>query len=116
MSDFQAGGVDAKKLYQKISWISLISAVAPMMGLFGTVAGMMNAFDVIAKIANPKPSALAADINVALATTFFGLAVAIPTLAMYTYLKIRVTNLITEIGMLTGELVERFRPAPEGAE
>jgi len=75
---------------------------------------MMGAFDQIANVENPSPAQLAGDINTALATTLFGLAVAIPTMAVHAYMKNRISTMVTDLGFLAGEMVERFRPIPEG--
>ncbi|MHC4598748.1 MAG: MotA/TolQ/ExbB proton channel family protein [Planctomycetota bacterium] len=67
------------KLHQKISFLSLISSVSPMMGLLGTVYGMIIAFQKIASARGaPEPAELASGISLALVTTFEGLVVAIP--------------------------------------
>lgn len=104
---------EALKLFQKISYISLISQVAPMLGLLGTVSGMIAAFKIIAAVDNPKVSQLAVGISEALATTLFGLVVAIPMLSFYSFFKNKVTRLVMDLGSISEELVERFRPVQE---
>lgn len=98
------------KLFQKIGWLSLLSAIAPMMGLFGTVTGMFKTFSAIAAAGGSvSPAQLAGGIKMALITTIFGLTVAIPVgIAFYT-LRNRVIKVSTEINAITENLFERFR-------
>ncbi len=96
-------------LNQKVGWLSLIAAVAPMMGLLGTVNGMITTFGTIAMKASVKPGDLAGGIKGALITTLLGLTVAIPVTAAYVFFKNRVTRISIEIGAITEDLFERFR-------
>ena len=104
---------ESVKLHQKIGWLSLISGVAPMMGLFGTVTGMVGAFGTIATEASPEPRMFAGDIQLALITTVLGLTVAIPVTAFYTFFRNRVTMLSIEIGAIVEEMFERFRTSSD---
>ena len=61
-----------------IAWIITVIKTAPMLGLFGTVMGMMGAFGKLNSAANVSPSELAGDIRVALETTAIGLSIAVP--------------------------------------
>ncbi|HPM82357.1 MAG TPA: MotA/TolQ/ExbB proton channel family protein [Candidatus Anammoximicrobium sp.] len=65
-------------LEHRISWINTVIKSAPMLGLFGTVLGMMGAFAKLAAAETVKPTELASDISLALITTAIGLAIAIP--------------------------------------
>ncbi len=106
----EAGEEEAIKLQQKISYLSLIGNIAPMMGLFGTVSGMIEAFQTIsAKGASVTPADLADGISKALVTTFLGLFVAIPTMIAYFFFRNKVVRISLEIGAIADELVERFR-------
>lgn len=101
---------EAVKLYQKIGWLSLISAIAPMMGLFGTVSGMFVTFgNIAASGGSPNPAQLAGGIKMALITTIFGLSVAIPVGVAFYTLRNRVIKTSTEINAITEDLFERFR-------
>ncbi len=62
----------------RIAWVVTVIKTAPMLGLFGTVVGMMGAFGKLAGSANVNPTDLAGDIRVALETTAIGLSIAIP--------------------------------------
>lgn len=105
----EMGDEEAVKLHQKIGWLSVISNVAPMMGLLGTVTGMVGAFRVIATSKNPDPSELANGISMALLTTLFGLIVAIPTTAAFAYLRNNLVRSVIEVGAIVEDLFERFR-------
>lgn len=103
------------KLMQKISYLSLLGNIGPMLGLTGTVTGMISAFTMIEKIATPSPALLAKGIYEALVTTAEGLFLAIPILTVYFILRNRVQQLSLELGGVAGELVDRFKAMAEGA-
>ena len=101
---------ESVKLFQKIGWLSLISAIAPMMGLFGTVTGMFITFGKIASTGgNVNPAVLAGGIKMALITTMLGLSVAIPVGIAFFTLRNRVIRTSTEINAITEDIFERFR-------
>lgn len=100
---------EAIKLHSKVSWLSLLSGVAPMLGLLGTVWGMIGAFDVIAETSAPEPSDFAGSISLALITTVLGLIVAIPMMIGFFYFRNKVTRIVLEIGAITEDLLDRFR-------
>lgn len=107
----EVGEEESVKLHQKISYLSLIGTIAPMLGLFGTVTGMILAFTIIAeKKGAADPGDLAIGISQALVTTFLGLFVAIPTMVFFFFFRNKVVMLVLEIGALTGELFDKFRP------
>jgi biopolymer transport protein ExbB len=98
------------KLFQKIGWLSLIAAMAPMMGLFGTVTGMFVTFSAIAAAGGSvSPAQLAGGIKMALITTIFGLTVAMPVGVAFYALRNRVIKTSTEINAISEDLFERFR-------
>lgn len=100
---------EAIKLHAKVSWLSLLSAISPMLGLFGTVWGMIGAFEVIAKSSAPEPADFAESISLALITTVLGLLVAIPLMVGFFYFRNKVTRIVLEIGAMTEDLLDRFR-------
>lgn len=106
-------GEESMKLMQKIGWLSLIAGIGPMMGLFGTVTGMVGAFGKISEAGQGgvDPSQLAGSIQLALVTTVEGLIVAIPTTAFFTYFRNRVMTVSLEIGAVVEDMFERFRGA-----
>ena len=108
----EMGDEEAVKLHQKVGWLSLIANVAPMMGLLGTVSGMVVAFNEIARTGgNANPAQLASGISQALLTTLFGLVVAIPVTAAFAYLRNNLVRSVIEVGAIVEDLFERFRPA-----
>lgn len=101
---------EALKLFQKVGWLSLISATAPMMGLFGTVTGMFVTFGTIAAAGGSvSPATLAGGIKLALVTTIFGLTVAIPVGMFYFVLRNRVIKTTIEVNAIAEDFFERFR-------
>jgi len=107
----EMGDEESIRLHQKISYLSLISNVAPMMGLLGTVGGMVEAFNKIASTGGQaSPAELAGGISKALLTTMFGLVVAIPVTASFAFLRNRMVKTIIETGAIIEDLFERFRP------
>ncbi len=109
----EAADEEDVQLGNKIGWLSLIAAISPMMGLLGTVNGMVAAFGEIALKPSVKPNDLAAGIKGALITTLLGLVVAIPVTTVYVFLRNRVTMASIEIGGMVEELFERFRDKNE---
>lgn len=99
------------KLHARLSWLSLIAGVAPMLGLMGTVNGMIGAFNTIAESkGQATPDVLAGDISGALITTFLGLVVAVPVTTAFVFLRNRVVSYSLEISAVVEDLFERFRP------
>jgi biopolymer transport protein ExbB len=108
----EMGDEEAVKLHQKIGWLAVIANIAPMMGLLGTVVGMVTAFHTIATSGGQaNPAELADGISVALLTTLFGLCVAIPVTAAFAYLRNNLIRSVIEVGAIVEDLFERFRPA-----
>ena len=108
----EMGDEESVKLHQKVGWLSLIANVAPMMGLLGTVSGMVIAFHTIATSGGQaNPAELADGISQALLTTLFGLIVAIPVTAAFAYLRNNLIRSVIEVGAIVEDLFERFRPA-----
>lgn len=95
--------------------LSVVATVAPLMGLLGTVLGMIQAFEVMASAAGgAKPDELAGGISVALLTTAFGLIVAIPVLIIYNAIKANIENYVMLVEEAAIHLVDTLiseRPA-----
>lgn len=97
----------ATALWQKISYLKNIGELAPLMGLLGTVWGMMRAFGAIAfDSAQVKGMAMATSVATAMVTTAAGLLLAIPALAVYYYLRGRVIKIVAEVEAQASEFVE----------
>lgn len=105
----EVGDDENMRIEHRLSYISLIGTLAPMIGLLGTVDGMVTAFDTIAsKDTQPKPSELAVGVATALVTTLVGLWIAIPAIAIYNILKNRMSRLVMEVGVVSEGLMNRF--------
>jgi biopolymer transport protein ExbB len=105
----QVGEDENMKLEHRLSFLSLVGSIAPMVGLLGTVDGMVASFQVIASSdAQPKPSELATGISMALITTLVGLVLAIPAIIAFSMLKNRLSRLVMEAGQQATNLMGRF--------
>ncbi len=104
----EGGQREVLELRRNLRVINGISTVAPLLGLLGTVIGMIRCFAEVAAQTDAmgKPEALAQGIYVALYTTAFGLSVAIPALIVYYYFLGRVDRLVAEIDALAQEVIE----------
>lgn len=80
-------------LENRLAWVVMMIKTAPMLGLLGTVLGMMGAFGKLAAAESVKPTDLAGDINVALITTSLGLAIAIPLMLAVAAINIRMRKM-----------------------
>ena len=106
----EAQGDEAMKLEHKISYVSLVGALAPLFGLLGTVAGMVAAFMVIAsRDTAPKPNELAVGISQALVTTQIGLWIAIPAIACFAMFKNWLQRLNSDVEEESTRLMSRFQ-------
>lgn len=106
----EVGEEETMRLEHRLSYVSLIGAIAPMLGLLGTVDGMCAAFQTIASSgAAPEPRALADNIATALVTTLMGLWIAIPTVSFFNIVKNRIARLVLEVGTLSEGLMGRFQ-------
>ena len=100
----------AMTLAHKISYVSLVGALAPMFGLLGTVDGMVAAFMLIAQQDTaPKPSELAVGISQALVTTLIGLWLAIPAIACYGLFKNWLQRFNTDVDDEAMRLMAQFK-------
>ncbi|WP_296051094.1 MotA/TolQ/ExbB proton channel family protein [uncultured Alteromonas sp.] len=85
---------EVPKLGRNLTIIKIISVVAPLMGLLGTVTGMINTFQAITLFGTGDPKLMAGGISTALVTTVLGLVVAIPTTLLYAMLNTRSKNIV----------------------
>jgi biopolymer transport protein ExbB len=106
----EVGEEENMKLEHRLSYMALIGTISPMIGLFGTVHGMITSFQVIATSTTaPKPAELAKGVSTALFTTLVGLFIAIPAIAAYNILRNRVARLVLEVGIVSEGLMSRFQ-------
>lgn len=97
-------------LLEKRMWLlSLAANVTPLLGLLGTVTGMIQAFQAVATHGTGDPSVLASGISTALYTTAGGLLVAIPAMAFYNYFDKKIDTTIGEMEKYSTEFINFFR-------
>jgi biopolymer transport protein ExbB len=93
----EVGRREAASLERYINVIGTIAGVSPLLGLLGTVSGMIKSFNIISMQGVADPTSLAGGISEALITTAAGLVVAIPTFVIYRYLTNKADSLILEM-------------------
>ena len=93
----EVGRREAASLERYINVIGTIAGVSPLLGLLGTVSGMIKSFNIISMQGVADPTSLAGGISEALITTAAGLVVAIPTFVIYRYLSNKADSLILEM-------------------
>lgn len=102
----EAGRHEVHEMERYLSTLGTIAAGAPLVGLLGTVIGMIKVFDAITLSGVGDPAVLSTGISEALVTTAIGLAVAIPSLIFYRMLKRRVDELVVEMEQAAIRVVE----------
>lgn len=111
-----AGDRGAAALQQRVAILNHIAQIAPLLGLLGTVWGMMQAFSAIAfDNAQVKGLSMAYAVSEAMITTAAGLALAIPALVVYFYLKGRVLRITAQAELQAAEVLELMADRPGGA-
>ena len=105
-----AGAHVAERLQGAVDWLADIAAIAPLVGLLGTVLGMFQAFGGIANdlAANARPVVLAQGVSQAIITTVFGLAISIPCLLFHAFLRRRTAKRIAGLETLAVILEKAF--------
>lgn len=95
----EAGEDHTGKLYRRTEILHVIGSIAPMLGLTGTVLGMIDAFTTIAALEGmARPQELAGGIGQALITTLLGLVVAIPSMVAFSYFRNKIDSIVSEAG------------------
>jgi biopolymer transport protein ExbB len=108
----EAGEEQTARLYRSTDALGVIGAIAPLLGLLGTVLGMVGAFESLSRSAGSNHEELAANISLALVTTLMGLILAIPCIALFTFFRNRIDALGSEAGMEIERLVLYLESAP----
>ena len=103
-----AGANEVSKLRRNLRMLYGVSAVTPMLGLLGTVWGMIEAFQVVEAVGVGRASMLAKGIYEALVTTFAGLTVAIPCLVAYYFFLGRIDRIVSQMNDISEEFIEHF--------
>ena len=108
----ETGDAETAKVLRPLEALNVLGNIAPMMGLFGTVYGMIVAFQsLVSSGGSPDPVELAGGISTALVTTLWGLVVAIPALAAYALLHNRVDAIAADAVLEAESILRPFRPA-----
>jgi len=112
----EAGARLLYRMQRNVRVLGIVANLAPLLGLLGTVLGMIEAFDRVAEVgALGKQTELAGGIAEALLTTAFGLLVAIPAVLLYHYLKGRAESLVREMEETAGDFALKLdRPVAAG--
>ena len=111
----EVGEDESMKLEHRLSWLAILGTTGPLLGLLGTVQGIIESFRVIATSeTQPKPSLLAGGISTSLFNTFEGLFVAIIATVAFMLLKNHMARLVLEVGMASGNLMSRFSSVAPG--
>jgi len=109
------GARQAEAIQGQTQYLMDVAVVAPMVGLLGTVWGMMRAFSAVAlNIARARPAELATGVSQAMVTTAFGLIIAIPAMIFYAYFRRRASKLVAYLESASAEIftaiLSRRRP------
>ncbi len=105
----EAGRAVAHDLEKYLSALGTIASLAPLMGLFGTVVGMIEIFGSQAPTGATNPQQLAHGISVALYNTAFGLVIAIPSMICYRHFRARVDGYLVEMEQQSLRLIDTIR-------
>lgn len=107
----EAGRQEVPSIRSQLTALGTIASVAPLLGLLGTVIGMISVFTTLSKESAVNPSMLAGGISEALVTTAVGMVIAVPTLAFYNYYIGRVQILILEMERISLRMVAVLKRA-----
>jgi biopolymer transport protein ExbB len=94
----EAGQEQTARMYRSVDVLSVIGSISPLLGLTGTVLGIVGAFETLSAGSSPDHKQLAGNISLALVTTLLGLIVAIPCMALFTYFRNRIDAVAGEAG------------------
>jgi biopolymer transport protein ExbB len=109
----ERSGAWSSRLFRRVEYLNILGNLGPLMGLLGTVLGMIRAFgEMQATHGAYKPENLAGGISLALVNTFLGLAVAIVSLGFFGFCRNRVDELTVAAHAAVLDVLEYFRPAP----
>jgi biopolymer transport protein ExbB len=103
----EASAVESFRLNAKMSYLSLIGNIGPLLGLLGTVTGMISSFQVIENLKAPTPGDLAKGVYESLVNTTMGLFIAIVFLSAYFFMKNKVSDVLLRINNAIGEILSR---------
>lgn len=105
----EAGRREAAELVRFVDTLGTIAGVSTLLGLLGTISGMIEIFSVISAQSTVNPGTLAGGISEALVTTLAGLSVAVPTIVMHRYLLNKANALTLEMERLSVRFVDLLK-------
>lgn len=110
--DIQAAGrQETKSLEKRLLVLEVITAVAPLLGLLGTVLGLEDIFGIISELGLGQAKAFSAGLAQAIRTTVFGLFIAIPSLVAYSYFDKKVDTFVLEMEEYSMLILNKLYPA-----
>lgn len=104
-----AANLESEQLMQRIAYLSVVGALAPMLGLLGTVQGMILAFDNLSRLGEAVIAVLANNIAQALWTTAAGLCIAVPAIFSFNFFRNKASRIILRMEAITLELIKDLR-------
>jgi biopolymer transport protein ExbB len=110
------GRQEIRKLQKGLGILETVAAIAPLMGLVGTVLGMIKVFGVIKEQGVGQAAALSGGISEALLTTVTGLFIGIPALIFYNYFSHKAENFILDMEKHSGVLIKKLQRIKSGHE
>ena len=110
--DIQAAGrQETKELEKRLLVLEVITAVAPLLGLLGTVLGLENIFGIISELGLGQAKAFSSGLAEAIRTTVFGLFIAIPSMVAYSYFDKKVDTFVLEMEEYSLQILNKLYPA-----
>lgn len=104
----ETAALQSFKLTAKLSYLSLVGNIGPLLGLLGTVTGMISSFQVIESLATPTPADLAKGVYESLVNTTMGLFISIVFLTAFFFMKNRVSDITLQANTSIGEILSRY--------
>jgi len=104
-----AGREKTPVIERHLFWLQTVAQASPLLGLLGTVFGMIKMFEAVSLAGLGDPQVLSKGISQAMLTTAEGLSIGIPALVMYNYLNARSEQMIAEVEAVAGRMVSRLR-------
>ena len=110
----EAGRQEASRLTRRLGVLETVAAVSPLLGLLGTVLGMIRVFATISAAGLGNPETLSAGISEAMVTTAAGLIIGIPALVAYNWLNGRADRIIFELEFYSTKVLDTLRRRQAG--
>jgi biopolymer transport protein ExbB len=103
----ETAALQSFKLTAKLSYLSLVGNIGPLLGLLGTVTGMISSFQVIETLKAPTPGDLAKGVYESLVNTTMGLFISIVFLSAFFFMKNKVSDILLRVNNQIGEILSR---------